>query len=493
MAIGYKCGLILGVGLEQLYEVTRHAFKKYFMPKHKFICNERLVAALRDTRNQFLSKDRTGSSLESQAKEVLGARQVVLLHSGLELDNEDLVRLLGHHIPGAQSEFYDEEDEAMYYAMKARDDMVVDLLARYGENVQHRREEQNADILELLKLENLKRELAVYRAQTSMLAQQNYILKAVELISKNTCDPEQLKTLGDVLNTADKVRLHTEDPEPGEVRKLTVEIAQAKNLPRMDLLGRCDTYCVLIISGENKHSVYSTTVIPKNTNPEWNETFSWMISSNSDRVLTITLMDKDTFKSDDLIGCVYINLHDLPLDKEVNQWWPIENPASARSLSESKIRLCLSLRTLSHRPGGAGNVNGGVAAGRRKRHRLLPSRAPSSPRARDPKEGSEGEEEALQAGWGPRQGRGFFPGSSGIGWGVGGAYGNKIVPSAEPASLLEPGGQAAGSRSGQDQQPVDALLGQIEALTGALPQRPQQDPPPKMFKRAPSSMSARRG
>ena len=64
MAIGCKRGLTLGVGFVQLYEVTRHAFKKYFMPKHKFICNERLVAALRDTRSEFLSKDRTGTSLD---------------------------------------------------------------------------------------------------------------------------------------------------------------------------------------------------------------------------------------------------------------------------------------------------------------------------------------------------------------------------------------------------------------------------------------------
>ena len=100
------------------------------MPKNKFMCNERLLKALKDTRNHFLSGDRSGTSLESKAKEVLGARQVVLLHSGLELNNEDLVRLLGRHIPGAKTEFYDEEDEAMYYAMKSRDDVVEDLISR---------------------------------------------------------------------------------------------------------------------------------------------------------------------------------------------------------------------------------------------------------------------------------------------------------------------------------------------------------------------------
>ena len=470
----------------QLYEVTKHAWNKYFMPKNKFMCNERLLEALNETRKDFMSSDRSGTSLESKAKDILSARQVVLLHSGLELNNEDIVRLLGRQMPGAKTEFYDEEDEAMYYAMKSRDDMVEDLISRYGENVQDRREQQNADVLELLKLENLKRELAVYRAQTSLLAQQNYILKAVELISKSTCDAEQLKSLGEVLNSAHKVRLHTEDPDPGEVRKLTVEVAQAKNIPKMDLLGRCDTYCVLIVSGDGKQSVYTTTVIPKNNNPEWNETFSWLVSSKSDRVLTITLMDKDTFKSDDLIGCVFINLHELPLDKEVNQWYAVENSGGTKSLVETKIRLCLSLRTVRQSNAG-GNAKGGVAAGRRK-IRLLPSRAPSAQNIRAAKEGSDGEEEhALDAGWVPQQGRGFYPGTSGIGWGVGGAYGNKILPSAEPASLE---GGAAGSFSGQALRPVDQLLGQIDELTAA-PQRPAKDPPPKIFKRAPSSMSAR--
>jgi len=46
------------------------------------------------------------------------------------------VRLLGSKLPESQAEFYDEEDEAMYYAMMARNEIVMDVLWRYWENVQ---------------------------------------------------------------------------------------------------------------------------------------------------------------------------------------------------------------------------------------------------------------------------------------------------------------------------------------------------------------------
>jgi hypothetical protein len=295
------------------------------------------------------------------------------------------------------------------------------------------------------------------------------------------------------------VRLHADDVHPGQLRKLTVEVAQAKNLPRMDLLGRCDTYCVLILNSSSKQSIYSTTVVPKNTNPEWNETFTWIISSKLDRVLTITVMDKDTLKSDDMVGCVYVNLHELPVDKEVNRWWPIENPARQRSLQECKLRLSISVRTIAQKPDDRGPT--GVAAGRKKKG-ILPSRAPSSPQDKRAGGGvaGGGEGSALQVGWGSVEAagdarassrpahNGFFPGSSGVGWGVGGGVprggDNRIAPAPtpQPASLPVGDGDASGS--------VDDLYQQLEDLTRAPVsdvKRPTQRPPNKMFKRAPSA------
>ena len=497
MAVKGQTASAKSIGAE-LYEVLKHSFKKLFVSKHKFMSDERLSKSLLLTAQDFFASDRTGSSLEAQARDVLGYRKAVLLHSGLELDSHDLVKLVGRGLKGAQTEFYDEEDEAMYYAMMARNDVVVDILGRYGENVQDRRKEMNQDAMHLLQLESLNRQLAVYRAQSSMLAQSKYIMKSVELIAKSTCSPNELQSLSEALQQADKVRLHADDVHPGELRKLTVEVAEAKNVPRMDLLGRCDTYCVLILNGSSKQSIYTTTVIPRNTNPEWNETFTWLISSKLDKVLTITLMDKDTLKSDDMVGCVYVNLHELPLDKEVNRWWPVENPSRQRSLQECKLRLSISVRSLAQKPGqDRGGM--GVAAGRRNKG-ILPSRAPSSPKGKVPG----GDEGALHAGWGvdgsggaraaagrPAQGA-FFPGSSGIGWGIGGGVpgggDNRVAPAPptpQPASLPQDSDVGVA---------VDDLYQHLEDLTrGPVHEirRPPQKPPHKMFKRAPSALAAR--
>jgi hypothetical protein len=426
----------------ELYDVLDHYIKKRLMSKSNFMSDERVLAALLKTRQGFLNKDRTGSALELQAKAVLGGRTAVLLHGGYELDSEDLARLVNTSLEGHKEEFYDEEDEAMYYAMISRHNAVVDMMERYGEDVQERMEQQNGDVMHLLRIEEMRRHLATYRAMSSILAQQKYIMKSVEAVAKATCTPDLLASLNQVLHAADKVRLHADDADGGEIRKLTVEVAEAKNLPKMDLLGKCDPYCVLIINGTGKQNVYSTTIMQKSSNPTWGETFSWMISSNTDKVLTITVMDKDTFKNDDLVGCVYVNLLDLPLDKEVNQWWPIENPSFKRGLDDCKLRLSITIRTMKQRQAG-GHARWDEA----KKQGLLPSRAPSSKanlfagmQMRELPEGvpEEEGESVLQAGWGikdsgaPRHG--FFPGSSGIGWGVGlASYGNKVVPTGESA------------------------------------------------------------
>ena len=501
---------------EDVYEVLEHFFKKTVLSKQNFMSDQDVMEALLKTRQSFVVQDRTGSVLESQAKEVLGGRTAVLLHGGHELDAEDLVRLVNNALPGCKTEFYDEDDESMYYAQMSRNNAIVDMMSRYGENVTDRMDQQNADVMQLLKIEEMRRQLAIYRSQSSLIAQQKYIMKSVEVIAKSVCPPDLLETLNDVLYAADKIRLNAQDEDVGEIRKLTVEVAQAKNIPKMDLMGKCDSYCVLIINGSGQNNVHSTAVVARNSNPEWNETFTWMISSKQDRVLTITVMDKDNFKNDDLVGCVYVNLQELPLDKEVNQWYPIENPNQQSRLDQCKLRLSLSVRTLAQQAK--------IAAGRgkSKQNHLLPSRAPSHAsgmythqedlRREEREFRSEIKAAAIaradniaedhqhlgeypmDAGWGDEglacdasaagTQKGFYPGSSGIGWGLGlpGARpaGNKVAP--DPASAR--GGVV------HDSDGITSQTG-VGRGRGAVPQKPSEKPPQKTFKRASSSMAAK--
>jgi len=50
-----------------------------------------------------------------------------------------------------------------------------------------------------------------------------------------------------------------------------------------------------------------TKVIPRNPNPSFDETFEWDYSLSSSK-LFISVWDRDEFSSDDLVGCVTLDM-----------------------------------------------------------------------------------------------------------------------------------------------------------------------------------------
>eukprot|EP00960_Hanusia_phi_P058859 764000-Hanusia_phi.AAC.3 len=83
--------------------------------------------------------------------------------------------------------------------------------------------------------------------------------------------------------------------------ELCVSILSAENLPKMDVLGSCDAYCILRW-GEDQRK---TSTIKGSYNPTWNEEFRFATSGGRD--LEVKVMDWDRITKDDEVGSVTIS------------------------------------------------------------------------------------------------------------------------------------------------------------------------------------------
>ncbi|XP_050384929.1 16 kDa phloem protein 2-like isoform X1 [Argentina anserina] len=80
---------------------------------------------------------------------------------------------------------------------------------------------------------------------------------------------------------------------------LEVLLVKAKDLEDDDFLGKMDPYVILTLRTQEKKS---SVVQGQGSEPEWNETFQFTVSSDDVTELSIKIMDKDTFSSDDFVG-----------------------------------------------------------------------------------------------------------------------------------------------------------------------------------------------
>ncbi|XP_022764532.1 elicitor-responsive protein 1 isoform X2 [Durio zibethinus] len=92
---------------------------------------------------------------------------------------------------------------------------------------------------------------------------------------------------------------------------LEVLLVSAKDLENTDFLGRMDPYVIIQYKGqEHKSSV----IRGGGSRPSWNEKFTFMVEypgSGDDYKIILTIMDKDTFSSDDFVGQATIYVKDL--------------------------------------------------------------------------------------------------------------------------------------------------------------------------------------
>lgn len=180
---------------------------------------------------------------------------------------------------------------------------------RYAENAHLRDEERVENVLELLQLENSKRQLGMFAAMGNLLEDQKTTKIMVDEMAQKAMS--QADYAEAVKKTMKKVRhhdgtvLHVHHHELAgtfglEVGTLHVTINNAKDLPSMDVVTGTDAYCILAVDNDPEN-VFRTEIITKNRNPTFDEHFTWVITDDA-KFITITVMDFDKLTQDDVIG-----------------------------------------------------------------------------------------------------------------------------------------------------------------------------------------------
>jgi len=104
-----------------------------------------------------------------------------------------------------------------------------------------------------------------------------------------------------------------------------VNLIQAKNLMKSDMVGKSDPYGV-ISCGNDKSK---TKTIKNDQNPEFNHEAYFPVDQNGPRNIKIDLFDSDKFGSDKPLGSVNIDISDLANQGPINdKWIPLKNGKS---------------------------------------------------------------------------------------------------------------------------------------------------------------------
>ena len=121
--------------------------------------------------------------------------------------------------------------------------------------------------------------------------------------------------------------------------RVVITVVEAKDLRAANRDGETsDPYSVVTFGSET----YETKVLWKNTNPKWNETFTFRLnqaSANQDLKIAVELFDKDHLftTGNKFLGAVIIELNDLVPGKETCEWYPLSNvkePSGGKSVKE---------------------------------------------------------------------------------------------------------------------------------------------------------------
>ncbi|KAI3494971.1 hypothetical protein L1887_37048 [Cichorium endivia] len=95
---------------------------------------------------------------------------------------------------------------------------------------------------------------------------------------------------------------------------LEVSLISAKGLENTDVLLNMDPYVILTYRSQEKRS---TVASGKGSNPEWNESFLFDVSSKETTDLKIKILDSDSGSADDLVGHASISLDALFRDGDI--------------------------------------------------------------------------------------------------------------------------------------------------------------------------------
>jgi len=324
------------IGLPQdLSRVVTHGARRW-LPLGKFVSDQNLIKGLAKVKDELASVD----PIKTGVRKAMAQRRAVLMHGGIEIGTEDMAWLAGSAVSKelgnivAPSNDMDEETLDKHVLDLSSHAGVQDLMQRYGEDVSSKAEQQNKEVRELAGLENLKRQLCVYTAQTQTIEEQQRVSALLEAIAAKQLGRERLEQIQE---EADNDRDNGPMGGGNVVGKLRVTVVGAKGLPKMDIFKVCDSYCVMYVDTSQFDEVFQTAVV-SGAEPDYNETFTWNLMKKT-RFLTVSMMDKDQTTRDDIIGYVRLPLRDLQFGEQKEEWFKVSNPANESRVKDAHLKL----------------------------------------------------------------------------------------------------------------------------------------------------------
>lgn len=146
------------------------------------------------------------------------------------------------------------------------------------------------------------------------------------LIEKLEREHHTLSTeLGDVHSSLlDMNALEVQWTRQSFTHALHVEVVAAKDLAKADIIGKSDPYARVELHNKNKEVVgrHQSKYIPVELNPVWNYRCSFLAHVTD--TLVVDVYDHDTVSSDDFLGKRVFRVKELPEDKVLDGWYPLE-------------------------------------------------------------------------------------------------------------------------------------------------------------------------
>ncbi|XP_031728916.1 cytosolic phospholipase A2 zeta isoform X1 [Anarrhichthys ocellatus] len=111
---------------------------------------------------------------------------------------------------------------------------------------------------------------------------------------------------------------------------LNTNILRAEKMPRKDLFSESDCYVILSLPTATANA-YRTKTVSNNTNPEWNETFTFRVPTHVKNILEMKLYDDDPLARDHLYAELLFDVASLTIGKKETKVFPI-NPETEGTL-----------------------------------------------------------------------------------------------------------------------------------------------------------------
>lgn len=121
--------------------------------------------------------------------------------------------------------------------------------------------------------------------------------------------------------------------------ELHVRVVEAQDIPKMDIFGKADPYCILQMSSSS--SSIKTKVCTNTYTPVWNEEFHFTVVNQSTDSLHILMKDRDRGMADDPISKLQIPISTLSVGYVLDKWYSM-NPVKGISKG-GRLRLVLHL------------------------------------------------------------------------------------------------------------------------------------------------------